>query len=635
MKIKKYAICSLLVMVPWVSAQEEPRALLLSKFISKAQEQDLASKDYWHRLLHFEKNAFFQYRSAIDDPGFFLSPTGPKDAQAELEATLAAFLNPHSGGEEPTPCLYPARYSWLDENLGLKAYVGNLSCERFENWKAKLSPSGVSIIFAAYYLNNPASTYGHTFLKLKRQGYEKEKGLLDYTVNYAAVTDTQNGVMFAIKGLLGGYRGRFSTEPYYIKIQQYNNIDFRDLWEYELNLSSAAVNRLVEHLWELGQTSMAYYFFNKNCSYQLLPLLDVAEPSINLSEEFRFRAIPVDTLRSVLKYKNLIGDIKHRPSHVRQMLKRRSYLNDQQIKLAEELVLNLNREAERKLSELPADRQALLLDSAHDLLRYRYGFYREQPEPVRAKEHRILLLRKDIPKEKVSDISMDFDLPPPESGHGSGRVGVAFGADKENSFSEISIRSALHDLEANPTGFVPGSQLEMFNLRVRHDNDRGKTHMEEFTMIEILSLTPWDRWVHPPSWHVRTGFDVAHDLDKDPEDSLFYGLSGGSGYTVAPSFMKKSLVYAMWQGDGGLGGTFDDGYRGGMGGVVGAVVPIGERIRIHGYASALRFFMGNVSNRVRFHGIGSFTISQNWETRIIYDRQNAHQEGSLGLNYYW
>ena len=87
------------------------------------------------------------------------------------------------------------------------------------------------------------------------------KGLLDYTVNYEAITESKNGLAFAVKGLGGGYKGRFSTLPYYIKIQVYNNMESRDLWEYELSLNQNEVDQLVRHLWELGPIGITYFFF--------------------------------------------------------------------------------------------------------------------------------------------------------------------------------------------------------------------------------------------------------------------------------------------------------------------------------------------------------------------------------------
>src|SRR5688572_16379463 len=187
-----------------------------------------------------------------------------------------------------------------------------------------MDPEGLTMVFASYYLNNPASMYGHTFFEINRPD---TRGLLDYTINFAAYPDTTNGILFAIKGLTGGYPGRFSTMPYYMKVQEYNNLESRDLWEYPLQLDSPSMDRLIRHLWEMGQASMGYYFFNKNCSYQLLPLLEVANPSLHVVERFKFKAIPADTLRAVITQPHLARPVRLRPSHVSKMLWARSALS--------------------------------------------------------------------------------------------------------------------------------------------------------------------------------------------------------------------------------------------------------------------------------------------------------------------
>src|SRR5262249_48813374 len=158
-------------------------------------------------------------------------------------------------------------------------------------WRSQMDPDSITLIFASYYLNNPASMYGHTFLRLNKKGRSDKDRLLDYVVNFAAVTDSNNGIMFAIRGLMGGYSGKFSTLPYYMKVQEYNNLESRDLWEYTLTFTPAELERLVRHLWEMGSAEMDYYFFNRNCSYQLLPLLEVARPSLHVADPFWFKTI--------------------------------------------------------------------------------------------------------------------------------------------------------------------------------------------------------------------------------------------------------------------------------------------------------------------------------------------------------
>jgi len=607
----------------------------IEALIKNANVERLADDPYWHRLLHYQKNIFGMYKSEIDDKSFFLSPQGQTDPNKELEATLGAFLTNQITGDEPAICQYPARFSWLDEKLNLPPLLSPKPCERFESWKEKLNPESLSMVFASYYLNNPASLYGHTFLKLGRKGYTESKGLLDYTVNFAADANTRNGVAFAVRGLTGGYRGKFSTIPYYIQIQKYNNIEARDLWEYKLNIDPKSLDRLVQHLWELGHTSMAYYFFNKNCSYQLFPLLDVTYPTLNFARSCRYRTVPLDTLRSVLAVPGLVTSVQVRPSHVKAMLQRRSYLTAQEVQLAENLVNDMSRKPLDPLLSLPKLKQAHILDSAFDFLKYRHGFYRDQPNEIQEKEKRLLTLRQALHVVVDSTFPFRNALSPPEKGHKSGRVALGGGVHHGRYFEEVGIRPALHDLESNPDGFVEGSQLEMLHLRFRFEEERKKINLEEFTLVEILSLSAWDRWVHPPSWHVRTGFDVAHDLGRDPEDSLFYGLSGGSGYSFGLSKRKRNIWYALWQAETALSGSFDKDYRAGAGGMTGLALELHARWRMHGTATWMRYALGHIQNKVKLHLTQTLNITQNFEFRLSLERQNSYKEGTATLNIYY
>src|SRR5207247_7522605 len=97
---------------------------------------------------------------------------------------------------------------------------------------------------------------------------------------------------------IGGYPGTFSILPYYLKVREYSDMENRDLWEYELELAPPELERVLLHLWELLPAYYQYYFFDENCSYHLLGLLQVARPELELPAPFRWWALPVDTVRS-------------------------------------------------------------------------------------------------------------------------------------------------------------------------------------------------------------------------------------------------------------------------------------------------------------------------------------------------
>src|SRR6185503_11289882 len=109
-----------------------------------------------------------------------------------------------------------------------------------------------------------------------------------------------------LKGLTGGFPGRFYVMPYYVKVQEYSNIESRDLWEYQLALSPEQVRRLVMHAWETRSTHFDYFFFTRNCSYYLLTLLEAAAPELHLIDQFPGHVIPSDTVRAVLKQPGLV-----------------------------------------------------------------------------------------------------------------------------------------------------------------------------------------------------------------------------------------------------------------------------------------------------------------------------------------
>lgn len=600
--------------------------------IRSAHEKKLADHPYWRRLLHVRIGWFGRTLSDIDGKNFFLSPQGRTNPRAELDATLRAFLEPISTDAEVQhpQCRFPERYYWLKGQLNFSPVeVPDVSCDRFGSWRDKLKPQGVSLVFASYYMNNPASMYGHTFLRLNRKGQQDEAHLLDYTINFSANTGTTNGLLFALFGLTGGFRGVFATEPYYMKVQKYNNLESRDLWEYTLDIDQAGLDRMVRHLWELGQTWSSYYFLNKNCSYQLLPLLEVARPDLNLSELFTVRTIPLDTLRVVLEQPGLVTETKFRPSHLRKMRNARAALTNTEAKLAEDFTLRPETNPEDRLGPMSGQDQAKVLDAAYDFLRYKSGFYREQSQSVQATEQKILNLRNQRPTgHSLSEIARPDA---PESAHGSGRIAVGGGLTRGSSFEEISYRGSLHDLEADPRGFTEGSELEMFHFRARYNNTRGKFYLHQGTLVNVKSLTPWEPWVKPPSWGIKIGFDSARDLNRDPENSLYFGVGGRSGLTLRVPGVERLLWYGLLEMDSGVGGIFRKHFRLGAGGSSGFLFRPGTLWRLHGSVKYLRYGAGNVGSANIVQLTQAVSLHKNMELRLSAERQNHHQELLLQL----
>ena len=275
-----------------------------------AQDKRLWAHRQWQVLLHYQPRfGGGGVESQVDDADFFLSPSGKFNPQSELDATLASFFAPpdSEGGAEHPQCQFIARYQWLKQELGFAAeYLPEYACPQFDDWLAEMDPDRVTLVFPVAYLNNPASMFGHTLLRIDSNQRSPQTRLLDFTINYAADTQEEPGLSYAMKGLFGGYEGSFSVAPYYVQVKRYGDIENRDIWEYQLALSHEEVLRMLMHTWELRSAGLDYYFLDENCSYQLLTLLEAARPSLHLLDQFGLWAIPADTVRAVAHEGDLI-----------------------------------------------------------------------------------------------------------------------------------------------------------------------------------------------------------------------------------------------------------------------------------------------------------------------------------------
>jgi len=599
---------------------------------SPEEIQTLSRDHTWHRLLHFRHSVFGLYRSEVDDPAFFLSARGRVDPHAELEATLEAFRQPASSDPEVQhpQCRFPARYRWLEERLDFQQEgIVSQPCPRFDAWRDQMAPKSVSVIFASAYLNNPASVYGHSFLRLNKSSTTAAQPLLDYTVNYAADVTNTNPVIYMAYGLMGGFRGRFTSTPYYLKVQEYNNLESRDLWEYDLQLSNTAQARLVEHIWEMGQVTLPYYFFNRNCSYQILPLLEVVQPERSFKDRFFWRAIPADTLRVLVEEKQFVTGFRRRASLATRLRARRQSLTLEQARTVGQLMRD---------PEIPAD--AATLDAAYDLFKYRHGMKRDRPKGIQEQESRLLARRNalktpsplmgegwdgGVPLPQSSPTRGEEVSVPPHEGHATRRFGLSYGFSNRSRFEELSLRPAIHDQDDPSHGYLPGSQLQMFLTRLRYDPLRGQVYVQEFTLADAVSMTPLDRWIRHPSWKMKTGLAVAEDLSKDPEHALYFGIRFGSGFSLS-SDPGRWLFFTMAEGDTGLGFAFDRNYRLGAGVVSGLLVQPMPRWKIRFEGGWMRYPLGHYAEAVRLQLANNLQMTRRLSLRSTLSRQNRNKE---------
>lgn len=510
-------------------------AIKVSELQDLARSQQLWLNPEWLKLLHYSQDGT-TFTSQVDDTNFFYAADGKTSPENEMQATLAAFYNDIDDNDAQAQCRFPGRLQWLNRNLDNRITdLPFASCALYKEWRASIPDAKLALIFPAYHLNSPSSMFGHTLLRLDAASQDNSSEWLSIAVNFGAdVKPGDNSLFYAFKGLSGGYPGFFIVTPYFKKIREYNKDENRDIWEYPLNLQPEEIKKLVAHLWELKEIKFDYYFFDENCSYRLLELLEVARPGIDLTNQFKLTVIPVDTVR-VVEQAGLIESVKYRPSQVTVLQELLAKIPDQHYALIERMTTQPEITTSAEFLAIDAAQQKNIVDVAYKLIRYRQGTGMRDETASRNGYQLLEKLNQYASTEKMASHSSNQ----PENGHLSSRMTFMAGAQDETAFAEFAYRMSFHGLDDNVSGFLQGAQINLGNLQVRAYHNES-VQVQQFDVVDIFSLTPRSEFIKPLSWRIYTG------LERQPtnnRDILTAHVTGGVGVAYAP--IDNNIFYIM------------------------------------------------------------------------------------------
>jgi hypothetical protein len=609
-----------------VNAEEAEGNPYLAQLISQAVQSQLADQREWHLLLHYRANLFGGYTSEADDPQFFLSPIGRTDPHAELEGTIRSLFSevPVGSSKQPAQCSFVARYHWLKDRLAIdETKLPAIRCERFDLWIKELNAESVTLIFASAFLDNPASMFGHTFLRVDQKGQTDQTRLLAYTINYAAEVPPDEGALYPIKGIFGGFKGYFMTPPYYLKVQEYRDIENRDIWEYRLRFSGHQVRRLLEHAWELGNTYFDYFFFKENCSYHLLSLLEYADPNLHLTDRFHVWTVPADTVRLVATHPRLVEEVVYRPSRRTTIRRKWERLSTHERRMATEFVSDRAPDAIAEFKALPPKQQAFLLDMASDYLRYQSETDRKHAAEYKERNRKVLVERSAlrIPSEDMKILPFADH---PDLGHDTSRASVGSGWRNNDTFEEITVRAGYHELLDPEIGHTPDAQVEIASVSLRHYNRADQTRVERATLANVLSLSPMDTVFHSPSWKINVGMQtIKHNGCQLCSNGV---VNGGIGAAVDTQWLKREVYFAFAETEANYSKAYEERHRIGGGGTVGVLTDLTDRWRLMATGSYLRYALGDKSDDIRWFVGSRYTLSQNWALRLEYNHRDRDND---------
>jgi len=529
---------------------QESTDVVVASLLQQADQLQLAEHETWYALLHYKRESFFRgFVSQADDDDFFLAVEGKTDSKAELIADIKAFY--HGPESKHAQCLFPARWWWLKQQLNISD-EDDISCPQLAAFMRKVSQDKLFLVFPTMYLNNPGSTFGHTFLRFDD---EDDAVLLSKTLNYAAkVKKTDDLASYVAKGLFGGYSGIFRIKPYYKMVQEYTNIENRDIWEYQLDITPEEIAQLVRHVWEVRGIDFDYYFFRENCAYRLLALLDVVRPGLQLTAEddFPFYAIPVDTVRE-LEDAGIIQSRLFRASLATQI---NEYFAVEQSNYSSVVLTLLSDDTASDIQSLNKTLQVLNFDAEKvKVLQQAYNILQFYGKSSSAKSQGMLKIISELSSSTVSIESaseqsevMDLKLGSPETGHKSMRVAAGYGEQNGQQYIDLRWRPAFHDLLDAPQGYVDGAAINIFDVRFKWfvDNElKNNLRLESLKFFNVTSLSPVSSWQTPVSWLLDIRFDRTQ-VSKSESVRNFI-TRGGAGLSVKKqAFMPFFLMIGEW-----------------------------------------------------------------------------------------
>lgn len=615
-----YCPCSV-----YAGSETNTQLILLEK------QESLAYDPTWLGLLHYDND---RQKSTVLDEDFFISPKGRTDPLEELRAVVLAYDQDMFGSKDMAPyCRFPARYYWLSSQMPVPNLQEKLSeCQRLQKWNLFNSTESVSVLFVSGYLGNPASSFGHTLLKLNTNTPGDKIGFFDLTLNYGAlIPEGESIYVYAVKGLLGGYQSVFSDRYFYTQDLVYSYIENRDIWSYRLGLSAYEKKLLLFHIWEITGRKFQYFFLKENCGYKSSELLDIViredvlvhdRPWYTPVELF-FRLLEINKERVNSKSKSLIEDIEYLPSSQRELYAQLQALDQSELGIYRKIVSSGFGLLKVTLEDLPEDSKILILDALLAYLQYEQVSKgtKEPDTDINNKRRQVLLSRFALPSQLPVKVITEPDAP--TSGSSLMSFGYSYGQKSSEKFSLINWSPYKKELVGN--NGANRDELVVFDVSLGYSHEKNALFLDRFDLIKVTHINTTSIDIaegYPWSWQVRLGLQTPEwDNQQNIDVAFSFGAGrawpvsrGLTGYVMLEASAHTQKAVARLKPQVGLLGEY---------GPVKFLGIIGQESR--GYRG---------DSAIVWEGKLQYNINQKYAFKVEICRSDEARY-SLGLNYYW
>lgn len=491
----------------------------------------------WQHLL-FYKNG----NAEVISPDFYLTDPNTQSASnfSPYDELIATLKNAHDAS---VVCRYPARYLWLNQHLP-ELKVDLQRCPDLPDPNQE-----ISLILVSNYLKNPASSFGHVLVKTSAAmatgdpvtGQLSGEDLLNNSYNFGArIPPTDNGMMYAIKGLFGFYDAGFSEAEFFKHDAVYSKNEQRDMWEYVLDLKAFETQLLNYHLYEAKSARFDYYFIKQNCGYRTGEILELIS-DIKTTERLGPWYAPDYVFDQLLEYNTdannenntspLVASVRYLPSEQTQL--RQKFL---QLPKAIQAIINsvIRTENTAPLLTLDSDDRALAIDFL--ILHRTYKISQNDTPQHQALKKQLLSQRFTLPASNELATLVIPDKPSPALSNKTSQTKVILSEQKAQIGVSLFVKDPL-----NPYNDI-NKRFEAVQVTLGYDFDEDKLALTDFVFLDMQQIEGLAQPLagEPKlSWQLKTG--TRTDLFTGDKHSP-YGQAGiGAGVMLG----KQVLGYGM------------------------------------------------------------------------------------------
>jgi hypothetical protein len=471
----------------------------------------------WQSILHVKNNQPVNSNHAryLSNNNFSL--------EEEMALTIDIIIN-----DAKNVCTYPARVKFLQNFLVFNKTLDFSHCIDYQEYLQKVPVTDIYLVYASENVKSASSMLGHIMLRM--DGINDNGLKVSHGITFFTEIEGANIPKILYESLIVGKKGFFQIAPYSHFINNYLNVEQRNVWEYKLLLSPVQKQLISDIAWELGSADLSYFFHTYNCATVTQLLITSAIPEKTRS--LQSWLTPLDVVRFV-EENNLVEKTNLIPSDEWEL---RALIDSMPIaKIAKTKKAVYKGHIELEVASSEKDNLlTLALYKAYNKFAINNGLIDGAVYEKNNKITRLLATKLPGYQLEVSEYKKPTDASP------DGQVSIGWQQENKKDWLKIGIFPVASDQGDNKKHVFGETTLTLSSFNILYDPESNNLKLDNFIVYSMHSRIPFDDTFKVYSTGFQFGLERHHDVKLTKKLSAFLEAQLGVTY----EFTQDIGVYA-------------------------------------------------------------------------------------------